>query len=271
MNFWTFFTLGAFSLALFIGTVSAYQSEGLNHIWSTVSSWFNKIVMVVLFSLIYKLIPNCNVKMTRALLGGLFATILLTLAGNLFQAYIILFSNYEAIYGAALAALPTFLLWLYVIWIIVLLGAIVTWRTQQGFHFKKKGEEVNTVYPLPIANDLRFHLLQGCVILCCEKFLEGYGRGLTSEDIAGKIEVPRFWIEECLTYLEEKEIIIRNESDGGAFVRLPPDQMNQEYLNQCLGLKPQKGISEEFLRIRDLVQEMHQNSEQSIKSLIDPA
>jgi membrane protein len=76
------------------------------------------------FTLLYALIPNCSVRWREALAGGVVAAALVELLKVGFALYIAHFSTYRAIYGA-LAAIPIFLLWLYVVWAAVLFGAVV--------------------------------------------------------------------------------------------------------------------------------------------------
>ena len=61
----------------------------------------------------------------RAFAGGLLAAAAFEVAKFGFRIYVANFASYEVIYGA-LAALPLFLLWLYLTWLIVLAGAAVT-------------------------------------------------------------------------------------------------------------------------------------------------
>jgi membrane protein len=75
--------------------------------------------------LLYTVVPNVRVLWRNALAGGLFAAVLLEIAKYLFAASMKTFTAYQIIYGA-IAALPIFLIWIYISWVIVLLGAIVT-------------------------------------------------------------------------------------------------------------------------------------------------
>jgi membrane protein len=75
--------------------------------------------------LLYTVVPNVPVLWRSALAGGLFAAVLLEIAKYLFAASMKTFTAYQIIYGA-IAALPIFLIWIYISWVIVLLGAIVT-------------------------------------------------------------------------------------------------------------------------------------------------
>ena len=68
-------------------------------------------------------VPNCAVPFRHALIGGVFVAIAFAVAKSLFTT-VIANSSYALVYGA-FAAVPIFLLWLYITWTIVLLGAIL--------------------------------------------------------------------------------------------------------------------------------------------------
>lgn len=75
----------------------------------------------VLFSLVYKWVPNTVVMFKHAAIGALFAAIFFTLGKQAFVWYITTFPSYQAIYGA-LAVLPIMIVWIHLSWQVVLLG-----------------------------------------------------------------------------------------------------------------------------------------------------
>src|SRR5438874_4254991 len=77
------------------------------------------------FTLLYLLVPAQRVPFKVALFGGVLAAIAFEAAKYGFRFYITHFPTYQLVYGS-LAVLPLFLLWVYVSWIIVLVGAAVT-------------------------------------------------------------------------------------------------------------------------------------------------
>jgi len=79
----------------------------------------------VALTLLYFLGPYRRVEPGHALLGGLFAAALFELAKRGFAVFVAKFPTYTLIYGA-FAALPMFLLWLYLSWLVVLIGATLT-------------------------------------------------------------------------------------------------------------------------------------------------
>lgn len=80
-------------------------------------------LQLVAFTAAYKAIPNRSVRFSHALIGGTLAALLLEAAKYGFASYLA-HASYEQVYGA-MAIAPIFLLWIWVSWLVVLLGATV--------------------------------------------------------------------------------------------------------------------------------------------------
>lgn len=70
-------------------------------------------------------VPNTFVRWGHAWMGGLFVSTLMELAKKLLALYLSMVPSYSAVYGA-FATLPILLVWIYMAWVIVLLGAALT-------------------------------------------------------------------------------------------------------------------------------------------------
>jgi membrane protein len=86
---------------------------------------FILIVDWVAFTVIYAFVPARRVPFRLALVGGALAALAFEVAKRGFTFYITHVQTYQMVYGA-LAALPLFLVWIYVSWAIVLVGAAIT-------------------------------------------------------------------------------------------------------------------------------------------------
>ena len=118
-----------------------YVSETVNSIGlhSIILTMLPMIATCLLLAFMYHWIPNTPVLWRHAFAGGAVATILFEVAKYLFALYIAWFPTYELLYGA-LAAIPLLLLWMYVSWLIVLLGAEITYNLETFQLPKKTGD-----------------------------------------------------------------------------------------------------------------------------------
>jgi membrane protein len=76
------------------------------------------------FTMLYVFLPNCRVEWRDAVIGGITAAIAFELAKRGFGYYVRRIPTYTAVYGA-FAAVPLFLLWMYLCWFIALAGAMI--------------------------------------------------------------------------------------------------------------------------------------------------
>ena len=129
--YWAVLTLGPLLIAIGIVATSALVSLPMLDAFDTpqVSAHLLQIFPVTAtgaaFVLCYKLIPHRPVRFRHALIGGVAAALAFEAAKRLFALYVTQFPTQQAVYGA-FAAVPLFLLWVYLSWVIVLLGAQLT-------------------------------------------------------------------------------------------------------------------------------------------------
>jgi len=83
------------------------------------------VFMAAAFALLYWRVPNRPVARRHALIGGLLAALGFVAMQRLFGLYVTKFAAYNAVMYGAFAALPVFLVWLYLSWGVILVGALV--------------------------------------------------------------------------------------------------------------------------------------------------
>jgi membrane protein len=137
LAYWTLITLGpllvgvSLSLSTYFEIAARQAGFGQQALAWFASSWLHGLARAVpallefiALTLLYGLIPNCAVRWRDGALGAVIATLTIEILKVGFSIYISATSFYSTVYGA-LAIIPIFLLWMYISWMAVLLGAVL--------------------------------------------------------------------------------------------------------------------------------------------------
>ncbi|HKM72402.1 MAG TPA: YihY family inner membrane protein [Stellaceae bacterium] len=148
LAYWALMTLGpilvgvSLSLSTYFEIAARQAGFGQEAMAWFASSWLHGLARAVpallefvALTLLYSLIPNCAVRWRDGALGAIIATLTIEILKVGFSIYIGATSFYSTVYGA-LAVIPIFLLWMYIAWMAVLLGAVVAaalpnWRIDE--------------------------------------------------------------------------------------------------------------------------------------------
>lgn len=134
--YWMILTLGPILLGTSIAVTSylaalTHLADNYTPGLSTILLSFTpSVISLLAFFLLYQLVPNVKVRWQYALWGGLLACVLFEMLKKGFTLYIQHFPSYQAIYGA-LALVPILFVWIYLCWLVVLLGAELTALLQE--------------------------------------------------------------------------------------------------------------------------------------------
>lgn len=120
--YWATVTLGPLLIGLSI-TVTSYLFTAKHGVM--LYTVISVLLTAGTFTLLYMVVPNRLVDWRDAASGGMLAAIAFEITKRLFAIFVAKFPTYTIVYGA-LAALPIFLVWIYLGWLITLMGAVLT-------------------------------------------------------------------------------------------------------------------------------------------------
>lgn len=157
------------------------------------------------FAALYRFVPNTHVPWPHAWGGALFASIGLELGQKALALYLSSVPVYATIYGA-FAAFPIFLIWIYLSWLIVLMGAVVAAYTPALLSQAKRWPDTpGHRFALALAVLQALHAVQREAV-----------RGLTSTELATALRTDPLQIEPVLDVLMQLDWVGRLADDGDA-------------------------------------------------------
>ncbi len=185
----------------------AQQLLGLND--SALSKLLMKaaalVVIWVMFTFLYIVVPNTKVRFGSALTAGI-------VAGTVFLffqwGYIYLqrwMTSYNAIYGS-FAALPLFLIWLQTSWEIVLLGGELSFAYQNIDRFDEERES------LLISYDNRRKVILAVMLLAARTYMAGQG-GITATEARCRLGLPTRILNDVLYQLVRAGLLLEGRGD----------------------------------------------------------
>ncbi len=151
------------------------------------------LMLWVLFTFIYKVMPTTRVNFGSAILGGVIAGTLYVVFQQIYITFQVGVSNYNAIYGS-FAALPLFLAWLQTSWMIVMVGAEIS-CAHQNVHLHEYDMDVSQASPY-----LRKVLALSVMRCLLKRFVQGE-RPPGERQVAESLEVPVVFVQNALNEL----------------------------------------------------------------------
>ena len=195
------------------------------------------ILVWMLFTFLYILMPNTKVNFKAGLVGGIVAGTLYQIAQFAYIGFQIGAARYSAIYGS-FAALPLFLMWLQISWWIVLFGAELSFASQNVDTYEYEPDCLN------ISPGFKKLLTLQVTHLLVKNFSNGE-KPLTYSQISNHLNMPVRLVHQIIFDLIESGLVSETRTKADKeFAYQPARDINKMTIHRVLEALDQKGTDD---------------------------
>jgi len=157
------------------------------------------VLIWILFSVIYILMPNTKVNLKAGLVAGIVAGTIFQVTQLAYISFQVGTAKYNAIYGS-FAALPLFLMWVQISWWVVLFGAELSFASQnvETFEYEPDSHKVSFAFKKVLTLQITHQLI---------KNFEKGDRPLTDTEISNRLKIPIRLVHDILYDLVESRVV----------------------------------------------------------------
>lgn len=207
-------------------TASANSSAVLQHLYEYEAvDWVIRIIgrllpyllVIIAFTIVYIFVPNTRVKFKPALIAAVVSGVLWETAGWVFASFVVSSAKYAAIYSA-FATLIIFMIWLYVCWMILLIGASIAFYVQYPeYRTLQKRRFV-------LSNRMKEHIALLVMSIISGNYYKSRDP-LAIEQVARFMNItPQILMPIVDQLIENKLIVSTNGSKAGLLPAQPPEE-----------------------------------------------
>lgn len=204
-------------------------NESLGQIFVVASNFTPYLLITGVFTFLYMYMPNTKVKFKAALVGGLAGGFLWASAGAFFATFILYASRTQLIYSGFAVAITT-LIWLYLSWLILLIGAQLAFYFQQPAFLRIGRREPR------LSNSMRERLALNVMYLVGKAFRDPDATTSVRE-ISQLLSIPSIALAPVTNALESAALLITTENEE----LLPGREMARIPLNDILAVVRTQG------------------------------
>ena len=207
--------IGPILLALALGFMSAAEhssaaewlgsSAHLGWLMQGIGRLIPYAIVTVVFTFMYAYIPNTRVEFRAALIGGVAAGVIWAVVGQVFTAFLLYSSQLMAVYTGFAIVLTT-LIWVYLSWLILLIGAELAFYVQFPQYLPHGRESI------ALAGGVREQLGLSVMYLIGRD----YALGITNWNavrLAAELDIPGASLAPVLASLEKAGLVIASEQE----------------------------------------------------------
>ena len=215
LDYTTVLLIGTLMMALTLASLASLryntyvqaitQTSWFSLFWLQVGKALPFILVTLLFSALYKWMPNTRVNPVAALFGGVVAGCLWAITGTFFADFVGYSSRTLIIYASFAIAVTT-LLWLYANWLILLLGARLAFYYQNREYLRIGRHDPR------LSSATRERLALEIMCSVGEPYVHGAG-GASIADIAERLRLPSVIVEEVASELADAALIVSTDRE----------------------------------------------------------
>ncbi|MDA0679473.1 MAG: YihY family inner membrane protein [Proteobacteria bacterium] len=187
------------------------------------------ILISGVFTFLYMFIPNTNVNFVSALVGGIAGGFMWATVGAIFTTFILFASRTLQIYAGFAVAITT-LIWLYLNWLILLIGSQLAFYHQRPAFLRTGRQEPR------LSNSMRERLALSVMSHIGTAF-RNPGEKITAGEISDRIKIPSIALSPIINVLEDAGLIMPTEKEN----LLPGREMSRIKLTDILNVVRERG------------------------------
>ena len=207
--------IGPLAIAIALGALASLQNEAivqwaannaiLGPLFAATSKLTPFLIITAVFTALYKYMPNTEVRFRSALVGGLTGGFLWSALGLIFAAFVANSARTQAIYASFAIAITT-LLWLYLNWLILLIGSQLAFYFQNPAYMRIGRREPR------LSNAMRERLALNVMLIVGTAFRDS-NKSINQRSLSEELRIPSITVAPIIAGLQRNGLLTTTEKD----------------------------------------------------------
>lgn len=207
--------IGTLTVSILLGTIASISNDSLfqwmqenpllGPVFTATSRMTPYLVVIGLFTFLYMFMPNTTVRFRSALIGGVSGGVLWATAGMLFATFVVSSVRTQTVYASFAIAIIT-LMWLYLNWLILLIGSQIAFYFQNPAYLRIGRREPR------LSNAMRERVALNTMLIVGAAFRDS-DRSVDLHSLSEELRIPSITIEPILLGLERNGILAATEAE----------------------------------------------------------
>lgn len=193
-----------------------HQFEAIDWVIRFVGRLIPYLLVIAAFTIVYIFVPNTRVKLKSALIAAVVSGVLWETTGWIFASFVVTSAKYAAIYSA-FATLIIFMIWLYVCWMILLIGASIAFYVQYPEYRTLQQREFS------LSNRMKERIALLAMSIISGNYYANR-EPLTAQQVAQRINITPEIIKPIIDQLLQSHLLVKTDGlKTGLLPAQPPD------------------------------------------------